>query len=133
MRSVGIQHLEAIHGPKQDERSLKRTVHAMFVPDEEISGHDGMQKWVHTEHFKSLNVGFGLVEGPASPDGEIPAYVRVGAQHNVIPEKFVTNVEIRIIPTNDIAQYEAGLCSWMIEAVEWEMVPKGKQGVNTRD
>ena len=104
------------------------TVHGTFIHDEEINCHDGMQKCVHTEDSKSLNVGLRLVEDTVSPYGEIPAYVREGTKHNVIPEKFDTNVEINIIPTNEIAKFEAGLSSWMIEAVEWKMVIKAKQG-----
>lgn len=195
MKCVGIQHLEAIRRLKQDGRSLKRTVHVTFVPDEEVGGHDGMQKWVHTQHFKSLNVGFGLDEGLASPDEEIPAYfgernvfwvkiicpgspghgsrfventpggkaqyminklleyresekkrldanpeftlgdvttvnltaMQGGVQHNVIPEKFVLSFDIRITPTTNIAEFEAGLRGWMVEAgegLEMEFVQK---------
>lgn len=36
--------------------------------DEEIGGHDGMKKFVHTPEFKALNVGFALDEGMASPN-----------------------------------------------------------------
>ena len=35
--------------------------------DEEIGGHDGMEKFVDTEVFKKLNVGFALDEGLANP------------------------------------------------------------------
>jgi len=74
MKCVGIQHLEAVRRLKKEGRTPKRTIHLTFVPEEEVGGHDGMQKWVHTDHFKSMNVGFGLDEGLASPDEEIPAY-----------------------------------------------------------
>ena len=36
------------------------------LPDEEIGGHDGMEKFVRTERFQQLNVGFALDEGLAS-------------------------------------------------------------------
>jgi len=74
MKCVGIQHLEAVRKLKEAGNKFKRTIHLTFVPEEEVGGVDGMQKWVHTEHFKSLNVGFGLDEGLASEDEEIPAY-----------------------------------------------------------
>ena len=35
----------------------------MFVPEEELGGMDGMRLFVHTEHFKELNLGFALDEG----------------------------------------------------------------------
>ena len=39
----------------------------LFILDEEIGGVDGMCKWLETEHFKSLNMGFALDEGLANP------------------------------------------------------------------
>lgn len=38
------------------------------VLDEEIGGHDGMEKFVVTKDFKDLNVEFALDEGMASPN-----------------------------------------------------------------
>lgn len=38
--------------------------------DEEIGGHDGMEKFVLTDEFKALNLGFALDEGMASPTEE---------------------------------------------------------------
>lgn len=42
-----------------------------FVVDEEIGGVDGMKKFVTTEYFKDLNVGFALDEGYASSTSTI--------------------------------------------------------------
>lgn len=39
-----------------------------MVLDEEIGGHDGMEKFVETDKFKELNVGFALDESHASPN-----------------------------------------------------------------
>lgn len=66
MKSVGIQYLEAVRRLKAEGVTLKRTLHISFVPDEEIGGVDGMKKFVHTDDFKRLNVGFALDEGMAS-------------------------------------------------------------------
>jgi len=74
MKCVGIQHLEAVKRLKAAGRRFKRTLHLTFVPEEEVGGVDGMKKWVHTENFKSLNVGFCMDEGLASEEEEIPAY-----------------------------------------------------------
>ncbi|KAL1116413.1 hypothetical protein AAG570_004887, partial [Ranatra chinensis] len=69
MKCVGIQYLEAVKRLKrQGTKSLRRTVHISFVPDEEIGGVDGMGKWVCTEDFRRLNVGCALDEGMASTD-----------------------------------------------------------------
>ncbi|KAJ3225634.1 adenylate cyclase [Clydaea vesicula] len=42
--------------------------------DEEIGGADGMGKFVETNFFRSLNVGFALDEGLASPTHQVPVY-----------------------------------------------------------
>lgn len=74
MKCVGIQYLEAIRRLKQNGIKLKRTLHVSFVPDEEIGGVDGMKKFVHTEDFKKLRVGFALDEGMASPTNIFPLF-----------------------------------------------------------
>ena len=74
MKCVGIQHLEAVKRLKTAGIRLKRTIHITFVPDEETGGLNGMKLFVKTDLFKSLNVGFGLDEGLASPTDEIPLY-----------------------------------------------------------
>lgn len=67
MKSVGIQYLEAVRRLKQAGQKLKRNVHLVFVPDEEIGGLLGMKLFVKHEEFKKLNVGLSLDEGLANP------------------------------------------------------------------
>lgn len=67
MKSVGIQYLEAVRRIKQAGQKLKRNVHLIFVPDEEIGGLLGMKLFVKHEEFKKLNVGLSLDEGLANP------------------------------------------------------------------
>lgn len=67
MKCVGIQYLEAVRRMKLSNQHFKRTIHISFVPDEEIGGVLGMKEFVHTEDFKTLNIGFALDEGVASP------------------------------------------------------------------
>ncbi|KAJ2746544.1 adenylate cyclase [Coemansia sp. BCRC 34301] len=68
MKIVGLAYLEAIRRLKCDEgRTLRRTVHAVFVPDEEIGGYDGMGRFVTSAEFAALNAGFALDEGMANP------------------------------------------------------------------
>jgi len=74
MKCVGIQHIEAVRRLKEAGKKFKRTIHLTFVPDEEVGGIDGMQKFVRTPEFKTMNVGFSLDEGLAGPDDEIPLY-----------------------------------------------------------
>lgn len=70
MKCVGIQYIEAIRRLKKEGTKLKRTIHIVFGPDEEVGGFDGMQKFVHQAPFKDLNIGFAMDEGLASPTSE---------------------------------------------------------------
>ncbi|CAG9135737.1 unnamed protein product [Plutella xylostella] len=74
MKSVGIQFIEAVRRLKAAGVQLKRTIHLSFVPDEELGGADGMRKFVETEDYKALNVGFALDEGIASADDDYLVY-----------------------------------------------------------
>lgn len=67
MKCVGMQYLSAIKKLKQDGFVPKRTIHLSYVPEEETGGDGGMKEFVDTDEFKSLNVGFSLDEGIASP------------------------------------------------------------------
>ncbi|CAG4941322.1 unnamed protein product [Parnassius apollo] len=66
MKSVGMIHLEAVRRLKQASIQLKRTVHISFVPDEEIGGVEGMQKFSESEEFRKLNIGFEMDESAPS-------------------------------------------------------------------
>ncbi|XP_065365133.1 aminoacylase-1-like [Calliphora vicina] len=74
MKCVGMQYLAAIRALKKNGTTMKRTVHVMFVPDEEIGGHLGMEAFVKTDDFKKLNVGFSLDEGIASENDIFKVY-----------------------------------------------------------
>uniref|UniRef100_A0A7N6BMT5 N-acyl-aliphatic-L-amino acid amidohydrolase n=1 Tax=Anabas testudineus TaxID=64144 RepID=A0A7N6BMT5_ANATE len=67
MKCVTIQYIQAVRRLKAEGRKLMRTVHLMFIPDEEIGGHEGMETFVNHPEFKKLNIGFALDEGLANP------------------------------------------------------------------
>ncbi|XP_034022356.1 aminoacylase-1-like isoform X1 [Thalassophryne amazonica] len=67
MKCITIQYIQAIRRLKAEGRKLMRTVHLMFVPDEEVGGHKGMEAFVNYPEFQKLNVGFALDEGLANP------------------------------------------------------------------
>ncbi|TXG75110.1 hypothetical protein ES332_1Z014900v1 [Gossypium tomentosum] len=46
----------------------KRSLYLSFVPDEEIGGHDGLEKLAQSDVFKNMNVDIVLDEGLASPN-----------------------------------------------------------------
>lgn len=94
MKSVGMQYLAAIRALKRNDVHLKRTIHVIYVPgtswilihykkttfnpilriDEEIGGATGMMKFVHTDAFRAMNVGFSLDEGVASPNETLDVF-----------------------------------------------------------
>lgn len=63
MKCVGMQYLAALRHFKKNKMQFKRTIHAMFVAEEEVGGVDGMKDFVHQEAFKALNAGLSLDEG----------------------------------------------------------------------
>lgn len=66
MKCVGLQYLEAIRKLQASGFCPLRTVYLSFVPDEEIGGHDGVEKFADSDVFKSMNVGIVMDEGLAS-------------------------------------------------------------------
>jgi aminoacylase len=67
MKVVCIQYVESLLALLRAGRRFRRTIHLSFVPDEEVSGRDGMCKWLSDgDAFQSLNVGLALDEGIAS-------------------------------------------------------------------
>jgi len=74
MKCVGIWYMEAIRKLKETNFTPERTIHVIWVPDEEIGGHDGMEKLIETDFFKALNVDFAMDEGLANPDDSFMLY-----------------------------------------------------------
>eukprot|EP00252_Welwitschia_mirabilis_P014451 TRINITY_DN3174_c0_g1_i2.p1 TRINITY_DN3174_c0_g1~~TRINITY_DN3174_c0_g1_i2.p1 ORF type:complete len:418 (+),score=62.69 TRINITY_DN3174_c0_g1_i2:91-1344(+) len=68
MKCVSTQYLEAVRNLRNKGFVPVRTLHLSFVPDEEIGGHDGVERFVQSEDFEKLNVGVVLDEGLASPN-----------------------------------------------------------------
>ncbi|KAL7750149.1 adenylate cyclase [Sorochytrium milnesiophthora] len=74
MRCVGIQYVEAIRILKARGYQPERTLHVTFVPDEEIGGHDGMEKFVQSPDWTNLRVGLLLDEGLANEGDAYKVY-----------------------------------------------------------
>lgn len=66
-KCLPVQYLEAIRGLQAAGFAPARTIHISLVPDEEIGGADGFDKFARSEEFRALNIGFMLDEGQASP------------------------------------------------------------------
>ncbi|KAI8871004.1 aminoacylase-1 [Ramicandelaber brevisporus] len=91
MKIVGTSYIEAIRVLKQRGYTPLRTIHMVFVPDEEIGGKDGMKAYVDTDDFKALNVGFALDEGIGNPGN---AYKVFYGQRAVWWAKFTTTGKV---------------------------------------
>lgn len=63
MKSMGVQYLAAIRALKNTGQTLERTLHLVYVPDEETDAIFGMKSFVNHDVFKSLNIGFAIDEG----------------------------------------------------------------------
>ncbi|XP_028680864.1 aminoacylase-1-like [Erpetoichthys calabaricus] len=74
MKCVTIQYIEAIRKLKSEGKRFARTVHLLFVPDEEVGGHKGMETFIQHPEFKALNVGFSLDEGLANPEDKYTVF-----------------------------------------------------------
>lgn len=86
MKSNAMQYLAAIRALKRDGIDrLKRTVHVVFVPDEEVSNR-GMAGFVKTDAFTSLNVIFALDEGSLLANNEGVLYVYNAQRTNLCTE-----------------------------------------------
>ncbi|PVU93537.1 hypothetical protein BB561_003213 [Smittium simulii] len=70
MKVTGSAYLEALRNLKSSGKQHKRTIIALFAPDEEINSVEGMDMFVNTEEFKKLNVGFDIDEGGPSFNDE---------------------------------------------------------------
>ncbi|EDV41515.1 uncharacterized protein Dana_GF17519 [Drosophila ananassae] len=84
MKCVGMQYLAAIRALKRSGSRFKRTIHISFVPDEEVGGKLGMHAFVSSQDFRSLNIGFSLDEGIASPTPEFPVFFAERSVRRVI-------------------------------------------------
>ncbi|XP_034488739.1 aminoacylase-1A-like [Drosophila innubila] len=81
-KEIGTQYLGAIRVLKAKGFQPKRTVYVSFVPDEEVGGYLGMREFVHTDHFKNMNLGFSMDEGSSSlDDGYYVYYAERTAWH----------------------------------------------------
>uniref|UniRef100_A0A1B0CTY8 N-acyl-aliphatic-L-amino acid amidohydrolase n=1 Tax=Lutzomyia longipalpis TaxID=7200 RepID=A0A1B0CTY8_LUTLO len=67
MKSLGMAYLAAIGRLQRNNFHPRRTIHILFVPDEETGSVDGMKAFVKTPEFQALNIGFALDEGHVSP------------------------------------------------------------------
>lgn len=74
MKCVGMQYLEAIQNLKAAGFKPQRSIHVSFVPDEEIGGHDGAEKFYGSNKFKELNVAAVMDEGLASPEDKYKVF-----------------------------------------------------------
>ncbi|PWA50251.1 N-acyl-L-amino-acid amidohydrolase [Artemisia annua] len=85
-KCIAIQYLEALRNIMEEDPFFKpvRTVHICYVPDEEIGGFDGMAKFVESDEFKEMNVGFFLDEGQASTNDKYRVFYADRSPWNLV-------------------------------------------------
>eukprot|EP00298_Acanthocystis_sp_HF-20_P012113 c19724_g1_i3.p1 GENE.c19724_g1_i3~~c19724_g1_i3.p1 ORF type:complete len:448 (-),score=186.20 c19724_g1_i3:333-1634(-) len=66
MKCVCMMYLFALEKMRLEGKKPLRTINVLFVPDEEVGGVEGMQRFVETETFKNMNIGVALDEGLAN-------------------------------------------------------------------
>jgi aminoacylase len=74
MKCVGVQYLEACARLKASGTAPLRSVHLVFVPDEEVGGSRGIKPLLAHPVWASLNPGFLMDEGLASPSGAFSVF-----------------------------------------------------------
>uniref|UniRef100_A0A8C7DEA5 N-acyl-aliphatic-L-amino acid amidohydrolase n=1 Tax=Oncorhynchus kisutch TaxID=8019 RepID=A0A8C7DEA5_ONCKI len=146
MKCVTIQYIQAIRRLKAEGRKCMRTIHLMFVPDEEVGGHKGMETFVKLPEFQKLNIGFALDEGKLTKNltrsiinsfldfrekekhrscftlGDVTTVnmtmVKGGVAYNVIPAEMDVSFDLRIPPTVNLQEFEEQIKKWCKEAGE---------------
>ncbi|HVX00881.1 MAG TPA: M20/M25/M40 family metallo-hydrolase [Candidatus Babeliaceae bacterium] len=66
MKAVGIAHYMALKKLKAEGFKPKRSVHLLFVPDEERGGFHGTKEFIQHHIFSKLNIGYVVDEGMPS-------------------------------------------------------------------
>lgn len=74
MKCVGAQYLCALRRLRAKQVKLLRTVHTIWVPDEEIGGEDGMKRFVTSDVFRKLNLGVVMDEGLAFEENKFVVF-----------------------------------------------------------
>eukprot|EP01041_Mallomonas_annulata_P003634 gene3634-7242_t len=106
MKCVCIQYLTAISKLKASNYKPLRTIHLSYVPDEEVSGIEGMQLLLTSEWYRTINIGLALDEGLANENnafsvfyGErLPWWVQVKANGNTgHGSRFIEGTAVELI------------------------------------
>uniref|UniRef100_A0A4W5MHW4 N-acyl-aliphatic-L-amino acid amidohydrolase n=1 Tax=Hucho hucho TaxID=62062 RepID=A0A4W5MHW4_9TELE len=63
MQDMECMYIQDIRRLKGEGRKFTRTIHLMFVPDEEVGGLKGMETFVKLPEFQKFNIGFAHDEG----------------------------------------------------------------------
>ncbi|KAG2709045.1 hypothetical protein I3760_05G220800 [Carya illinoinensis] len=110
-KCIGVQYLEAIRNLKEKNFAPVRTVHVSYVPDEEIGGVNGILKFVASEEFRKLNVGFAMDEGQASPGDEFRVFYADRSPWNLI-------IKAKGMPGHGSRMYDNSAMENLMKSVE---------------
>ncbi|KAL2520336.1 Peptidase M20/M25/M40 family protein [Forsythia ovata] len=111
-KCIGMQYLEAIKELEINfHYSPTRTVHISYVPEEEVGGFDGMAKFVKSEEFKKLNVGFVLDEGQALTTDEFRTFYADKSPWHVV-------IKATGVPGHGSRMYDNSAMENMMKSIE---------------
>lgn len=110
-KCIAVQYLEAIRNLKARAFSPLRSVHISLVPDEEIGGLNGAAKFVESDDFLRLNVGFALDEGQATPGDEFRVFYADRIPWNVI-------IRAKGVPGHGARMYDGSAMENLMESME---------------
>lgn len=82
-----------------------------YVPDEEIGGVNGILKFVASEEFRKLNVGFAMDEGQASPGDEFRVFYADRSPWNLI-------IKAKGMPGHGSRMYDNSAMENLMKSVE---------------
>lgn len=111
-KCIGMQYLEAIKELEINfHYSPTRTVHICYVPEEEVGGFDGMARFVESEEFKKLKVGFVLDEGQASTTEEFRTFYADRSPWHVV-------IKATGVPGHGSRMYDNSAMENMMKSIE---------------
>ncbi len=88
MKGIGVAHYFALRQIMKERIALRRTIHIVMVPDEELGGFNGAGNFIKTDEFKKLNVGYVLDEG--IPSGNSDSLLIKIAERKVMQVKIIS-------------------------------------------
>ncbi|CAM8979073.1 unnamed protein product [Rhodiola kirilowii] len=110
-KCIAMQYLEAIRVLRGKGFEPVRTIYLTYVPEEEIGGFGGWEKFAKSKEFEGLNVGFMMDEGQASVGDEFRVFYADRAPWNLV-------IKAVGMPGHGSRMYDGGAMENLMKSVE---------------